>query len=451
MSMASSASQTTSPSARHLCKIPGDGGKPIIGYTFDMMNDPITMLRKRYEKYGEISWVDVFGLRVVQMIGPDATQFVFMNRDNIFSNNQGWDYFIGKFFHRGIMLLDFEEHKWHRKILQQAFNKPVLKAYVQRMNPKIEQGIQQWSDKKRLHVLPSIKQLTLDLATDVFMGSELGQEADAINQAFIDAVLAGTAIIRMPVPGLRWQKGLKGRKVLEKFFYSKVAEKRHSQGDDMFSVLCRAETEEGDRFTDDDIVNHMIFLMMAAHDTSTITLSTMFYYLAKHPEWQERIRAESQALNKAHIDYDDLDKLTSISLVMKEALRLCAPVPYIPRMTVKDCEYKGFHIPKGTMINVFPYNNGYMEEYWPNATKFDPERFADHRREDKIHPYAWSPFGGGAHKCIGLHFADLQVKAILHQIILHYRWSVNPSYEMPVDTSTLPVPKDGLPVRWERI
>ena len=283
-----------SQSPKYLCTIPGDGGKPLIGYTLEFMKDPIDMLQKRYQRYGEISWVNVFGIRMVQMIGPDATQFVFMNKDNIFSNNQGWDFFIGKFFHRGIMLLDFEEHRWHRRIMQQAFNKPVLMAYIQRMNPQIEHGIQQLSHKTKLNILPTIKQLTLNLATDVFMGGKLGKENDKINDAFIHTVKAGTAVIRKPVPGLRWKKGLDSRKVLEDFFYARIAEKRKSHEDDMFSVLCRAETEEGDRFTDDDIVNQMIFLMMAAHDTSTITLSTMLDHLAKNPEWQEKVPEESR-------------------------------------------------------------------------------------------------------------------------------------------------------------
>jgi cytochrome P450 len=319
------------------------------------------------------------------------------------------------------------------------------------MGTGIAEGIARWQPENEFSVLQHVKQLTLDLATDVFMGHELGPEADRINQAFVDAVRGGTAFVRFPVPGLRWQKGLKGRKVLEKFFYGHVADKRASDGNDMFSVLCRAETEDGERFTDDDVVNHMIFLMMAAHDTSTITLSTMFYYLARYPEWQEKIREESLALDKEAIGYEDLAKMESAGLVMKEALRLCAPVPSLPRKTVKDVEFQGYFIPKGTMVNVLPYVSHYLEEYWPDPFRFDPERFAEHRREDKVHPYAWVPFGGGAHKCIGLHFAELQVKAILHQVVRHFRWEVEPGYEMPVDTSTLPVPADGLPVRMRRL
>jgi cytochrome P450 len=434
------------PPGSGLKPVPGDNGLPLVGLSLDFMRNPIPLMRQRYDAYGPVSWASLFGIKMVQMVGADANEFVFLNRGNLFSNSKGWDYFIGPFFHRGIMLLDFEEHRWHRRIMQQAFSRDVLQAYLARMGPQIAEGISRWQPSANFSVLKAIKQLTLDLATDVFMGEELGPEADAINQAFIDTVRAGTSLIRYPLPGTRWARGLRGRKVLEKFFRERVAAKRRSQGSDLFSVLCRAETEDGERFSDDDVVNHMIFLMMAAHDTSTITLSTMFYYLARYPEWQQRVRAQSEALGSEPLEYDQLGTLSDAMLVMKEALRLCAPVPSVPRRTVRDCEFQGYFIPEGTMVNVSPYFTHFMQEYWPDPFRFDPERFSEARREDKVHPYAWVPFGGGAHKCIGLHFAELQVKAILHQVVQAFQWQVPPGYEMPVDTTSLPVPADGLPV-----
>ncbi|HAG93876.1 MAG: cytochrome P450 [Pseudomonadales bacterium] len=431
--------------------IPGDPGLPLVGYTFHSMANPIKFSRKRFDQLGEISWCNLFGTRMVSMLGPDANQFVFQNRGDMFSNNQGWDFFIGKFFHRGIMLLDFEEHRHHRRIMQNAFKKPVLVQYLGEMQRPIEQGIQRWLPQDDFHVFTAIKKLTLDMATEIFMGEKLGPEASALNKAFIDTVRAGTALVRYPVPGGRWKKGLDGRKLLYRYFKSRIAEKRAANGSDLFSQLCRAETEEGQKFSDDDVINHMIFLMMAAHDTSTITLCTMLYHLAKNPEWQDQLREESRQLGRSHLEFDDLEKLTGMTLVMKESLRLCSPVPSIPRRTVKDVVYKDVLIPKGSLVSVSPYFTHYMPEYWKNPTEFDPGRFSDERREDKIHPYAWVPFGGGAHMCIGLHFAEVQVKAILHQILLRFKWSVEPGYQMPIDMTSLPVPGDKLPVKLEFI
>jgi cytochrome P450 len=234
--------------------------------------------------------------------------------------------------------------------------------------------------------------------------------------------------------------------VLEEFFRSQLAQKRNSNDSDMFSQLCRATTEEGDRFSDDDIVNHMIFLMMAAHDTTTITLTSIFYQLAKHPQWQDTLREESFALGKNHLEHDDLERMDGMTLVMKEALRLLSPVPSMPRMTMRDVVYKDFLIPKGSFVSISAAFTHFMPQYWNQPEKFDPTRFAAARREDKVHPFAWMPFGGGAHKCIGLHFADMQVKAILHQVLRQFRWQVAADYEMPIDHTSLPAPSDRLPV-----
>lgn len=432
-------------------RIPGGRGLPLLGHTVQIMKDPVGFARKRYQKYGEVFSSNMFGIEMVSMAGGDANQFVFQNKGDLFSNNQGWDFFIGKFFHRGIMLLDFEEHRHHRRIMQNAFKKPVLVEYLAGMNEPIARGIRRWQPEKHFHVFTHVKQLTLDLATEVFMGEHLGPEADSINQAFVDTVRAGTALVRFPLPGGRWKKGLDGRKVLENYFRERIAAKRNSEGRDLFSQLCRAETEDGHRFSDDDVINHMIFLMMAAHDTTTITLCSIFYYLARHPHWQDRLRAESQRLGKEKLDFDDLENMEGMTLVMKEAMRMCAPVPSIPRKAVQDVVFKGYLIPKGSMVSVSPFFTHYMEEYWREPQRFDPMRFAEGRREDKAHPGCFIPFGGGAHMCIGRHFADLQVKAILHQVLLNFRWSVRRHYRMPLDMSSLPVPSDKLPVKLQRI
>lgn len=431
--------------------LPKDKGLPIIGHTIGFLTDPIGMGVKMYNKHGPAVNGGAFGLDSVFLSGPDANQFVLRNQDKAFSNCKGWEFFIGPFFKRGIMLLDFDEHRFHRGIMQAAFKKPVLIDYLKRMNPAIDQGIERWQTGADFHVLPHLKQLTLDIATDVFMGEKLGAEADRINQAFVDCVLAGTAVMRFPIPGGRWKRGLESRRILEEFFRSRIAVKRANPGDDLFSRLCLAEDENGTRFSDEDVVNHMIFLMMAAHDTSTITLSSIFYHLAKYPEWQEKVREEAQALNKDQLDHADLSQMEVMDRVMKESLRLLSPVHVIPRKTVKEVEFNGYTIPKDTYIIVSPIVTHHMEQWWQNPKRFDPDRFSAERNEHKQHPYQYVPFGGGAHMCIGLHFAEMQIKAILHQVILRYRWSVSAAYQMPVNFTSLPTPKDKLPVRLERL
>jgi len=149
------------PAGSNLKAVPGDRGLPLVGLSLAFMRDPISLMRSRYDQYGAASWASLFGIRMVQLIGPEANEFVFRNRDDMFSNNRGWDYFIGKFFHRGIMLLDFEEHRWHRKIMQQAFNRDVLKAYIDRM---ISPPTYLWARSSALKQTLSIKRSSIPFA-----------------------------------------------------------------------------------------------------------------------------------------------------------------------------------------------------------------------------------------------------------------------------------------------
>ena len=276
------------------------------------------------------------------------------------------------------------------------------------------------------------------------------EEMQRVNEAFIACVQAASGVVRADVPFTRWGRAYRGRKVLEEFLRHYLPAKRAERTDDLFSVLCHIEGEGGERFSDDDVVNHMIFLMMAAHDTSTITTSTMLQHLGQHPEWQERCRAESLALGEAPT-LAELEQLTSLDLVMKESLRLRAPVPMLARRTVKDTVVQGVRVPTGSHVAVGVQFSHLMADLWTEPGRFDPDRFGPERREDKAHRYAWSPFGGGVHKCIGLHFAGAEVKAILHRLLRTHRWRVDPSYVAPLDNHSLPFPKDGQPIDLARL
>jgi cytochrome P450 len=89
--------------------------------------------------------------------------------------------------------------------------------------------------------------------------------------------------------------------------------------------------------------------------------------------------------------------------------------------------------------------------HWTRPHTFDPERFSNARAEHKRHPYAFTPFGGGRHLCVGKRFGQLEIRATLHQLLKKVRWSVPEGYEMPFQFMPIGKPTDGLPVRIEPI
>jgi cytochrome P450 len=425
-----------------------DRGLPFVGEVLEYAKDPVGLYRRHWEHYGPVGPFRTIGKTAALLLGPDACGEALRNKDKAFANGPAWSQLVGPFFNRGLMLIDFDEHKAHRRIMQEAFTRPRLAAYTRRLHPAIEHGMATWTEDEEFPAYWRLKQLTLDIAADLFMGGarDTGQaEMDRVNKAFIACVQAAAGIIRANVPLTRWGRAYRGRKVLEDFLRHYLPAKRANQTDDIFSVLCHIETDYGERFTDDDVINHMVFLMMAAHDTSTITTSTILQYLGQHPTWQERCRAEAFAVGPAP-SMAELEGLVSLDLVMREALRLRAPVPVLVRHTVKDTVVEGVRIPEGTDVALGIQFTHLMADYWTDPTVFDPDRFGPGRREDKSHRFAWEPFGGGVHKCIGMYFAGLEVKAIMHRLLREYHWHVDPGYVPPMDNHSLPFPKDGLPI-----
>src|SRR5258707_4364903 len=145
-----------------------------------------------------------------------------------------------------------------------------------------------------------MKQLTLDLAATSFLGAGIGAEVDEITRAFVDMGAASVAVIRRPLPGTQMARGVKGRKRIVAYFSEQIPLRRaKGGGDDLFSQLCQATHEDGGLLSTQDIIDHMSFLMMAAHDTLTSSLTSFMGELAAHPEWQQKLRDEGSGLGLA--------------------------------------------------------------------------------------------------------------------------------------------------------
>ena len=439
------------PPGSDLKQVMGDAGLPVFGHMIEMFRGGPEFLMHLYRKNGPVSFADSPALPAVVALGPDAAQTIYTNRNKDYSQ-KGWLPAIGPFFKRGLMLLDFDEHMYHRRIMQEAFTRTRLTGYVGHVDDVATQVINNdWvANDARFLLYPAMKELTLDIASMVFMGHEPGTDkklVTTVNKAFTTTVRAGNAVIRTSVPPFTWWRGLKARELLEDYFAERVQEARRAEGSDLLSVLCQSEDEDGNKFSDEDIVSHMIFLMMAAHDTSTSASTTMVYHLAANPEWQDRCRDESDRLGDGPLDIEALEKLEALDLVMNESIRMVTPVQWAMRQAVRDTDLLGFYIPAGTNVIAYPGLNHRLPEIWTDPMKFDPDRFAEPRNEHKRHRYAFTPFGGGAHKCIGMVFGQLEVKTILHRLLRKYRLEVpRPGYKATWDYGGMPVPMDGMPI-----
>ncbi|MBW2726853.1 MAG: cytochrome P450, partial [Deltaproteobacteria bacterium] len=235
-------------------------------------NDMLSGLRRSHEKYGEAVATNLPGMKMVNLFGPDANRFVLLDQERIFSARKPWMMIMGKIFPNGLLLLDGDEHKLNRKVMHTAFTRPALRGYTERMNTIVAEEIPDWHRSgKSFEAFPHVKQLTLTMAARIFFGIELGAEMQLLNRAMESLVAASMSRVRLKIPGLEFYRGLKAREFMIQFIGEMIPERRQGESSDIFSRLCRTVTDEGERFDDQQIIDHMSFLMMAAHDTTTST------------------------------------------------------------------------------------------------------------------------------------------------------------------------------------
>src|ERR1700742_2863448 len=430
-SVASPAITLTPPRRNSLTHIPGDEGWPIIGKTLDVLADPKGQVERQAAKYGLVYRSHIFGETSLVLLGPEANELVLFDQAKQFSSSHGWGRILGLLFPRGLMLLDFEEHRLHRRALSVAFKSGPMKSYLTALDSGIAARVAQWKAQPGpMLFYPAMKQLTLDLAATSFLGAGIGPEVEEITRAFVDMVAASLSVIRKPLPGTPMARGVRRRKRIVAYFSEQIPIRRANGGEDLFSQLCRATHEDGALLSTQDIVDHMSFLMMAAHDTLTSSLTSFVEALAANPDWQDKLRDEVASLGIAAdqaTTFDNLEAMPLTEMAFKEALRLKPPVPSMPRRAVRDFTFKGYALPAGILVGINPLFTHHMPEIWPEPDTFDPMRFTK-EAERVRHRYAWVPFGGGAHMCLGLHFAYMQAKTFARHFLQNLEVSLERGY-----------------------
>jgi len=233
------------------------------------------------------------------------------------------------------------------------------------------------------------------------------------------------------------------RKELVQLFSKIIAERKanpvNSDGTDIMQLFIDMKYKDGTASTDEQVTGLLIALLFAGQHTSCITGTWLLMLLSQHPDLLKRVQEEQEATVPVEDDRTlalDLDKVNSLGVLhdcMRETTRLCPTFILMLRKAMKNIPVtvggNKTIIPKGDLIAASPTVSMRMESTFPDANKFDPDRFGPGREEHKI-PFAYMGFGGGIHSCIGQSFAFMQVKTIVSTILHHY--------DLELETGKLP-------------
>ncbi|KAI8143746.1 cytochrome P450 [Fennellomyces sp. T-0311] len=198
---------------------------------------------------------------------------------------------------------------------------------------------------------------------------------------------------------------------------------------DLLTLLLEAGNDGGDSLTDNELLSNLCIFFLAGHDTTANALSFAAYYLAVHPEIQEKAREEAIRIlgdepNDILPKHEQLQKMPYINMVIKEVLRMDPPAAnVITREATEDTDLSGVFIPKGTKIMLDIYAIHHNPTVWKDPETFNPERFAP-EGENSRGGLSWVPFSNGARQCIGMNFSLAEQRVLLPMLLRKYEWSL---------------------------
>jgi len=419
-------------------KAPVVGSPPVVGHSIQFNYDALALIQRLQESKGDVFQLNILNEDVLLFLTPSATKQIFLDPDDNFSSKHGWEFSIGPTFENGLMLRDFDDHKYHRSLLQNSFRRDALDKYLHIIQPRIDSWIEEVKQKREFYLYKSIKQLMFNVAVELFFDEVDDTKLNHLNQLFINSIKPATTIVRSPYPMTRMKKGLKARAELLEYFQEK-SDKIDLSKETLFADLVKTNNEEAG-LTNFEIAEHMIFLLLAAHDTTTSTLTSSIHFLARDENYQNKVKTESSTLSKT--DISDLKNGIIGEALFNEAIRKYPPVPFSPRWVVRDAELDGYEIPKNTYIAAGPLVLHNDDRYWEDPLAFNPERFED----PTITHEAYFPFAGGAHTCLGKFFASYLFKNVIYKLVDSFQ-VINTNEELKINPAPIPNPRKDVKIQ----
>jgi cytochrome P450 len=436
----------------------GPRGLPLLGSLIDIQKDYLGFMTRVARQYGEIASYRLGNLPLYQVNSPQGIQHILQDKHHNYIKGEYWDS-LRQFAGNGLIVSEGAFWLRQRRLMQPVFHRQRIHQYEEIINNASNTLVDRWcfiaASRQPVDINRELTHLTMEIVTRALFSTQVSDEGNEISQAITTVLDHANYLFATPfypslaVPTPRNRRARRAMERIDEIIYKIIAERRRSdtQSNDLLSLLMEARDQEnGEGMSDRQLHDEVLTIFIAGHETTAVALTWCLFLLSQHPDVERRLRCELESvLGGRAPTIDDLPALSYTRQVLDETLRLYPPAWASNRSTLADDEICGYFIPANSVVVFSPYVIHHDPRLWDKPETFDPGRFAAERSAER-HRFAYFPFGGGPHQCIGMGFALVEAQLVLAAIMQRYRMELVPGYRAELKPSITLHPNGGMPM-----
>jgi cytochrome P450 len=414
-------------------KIPEVPLSKFIKHSLEILKNPLPFHNKNFEEKGDIFKLNVgFNTKIYFCRDAALAQYVLQKNQKNYVKSKIQTEDLVKYVGEGLLTSEGEKWKKQRKMMQPAFHKKQLENLLSGMQDTIISEFSIIETDKTLDLFPILNDLAFQTVVKSLF-TKAAKTKDMERLQFITEANQRMLVRELRQPYLGWWFNISG--TLDKYLnLSKeartilkgIVEERKSSGkryDDLLDMLLETKYDDGKGMSEEQLIDEILIIFTAGHETTSNALTFTFQLLAKHPEWQDKIHKEWQ-----NFGGDNIDLMTRVSSskvcqqVLEESMRLYPPAYFIDRVNIETDRFNDMEFKPGCNLLFSVYEIHRHPKLWEQPTAFLPERFAEGSR-----PFSsqYFPFGAGPRKCIGNNFAMFEMIIAVQELVSKYKLHPN--------------------------
>jgi cytochrome P450 len=404
---------------------PGYNFLQSVGRTYKQAINPIGTMEESMDKFNGTYSVNLGMMRLIATQDPGLIEYVLKTNHRNYYKSAIQTESIGRFIGKGLLTSNGDYWLKQRRLIQPGFHADKIHGLYVIMKNTADQFLKTFPAGDKVDVYPFMHRLAFDIVINTLFNVNVPIEMREQLSLFITEVQE-FIIKDVRNPHKRWWFSLSGEL---KDNFKKSTEARHiiqflirqrqasnKKCDDLLDMLLDARYEDnGEPMSEEQVIDEILIILIAGHETTANALSWSLYLLAKHPQEFEKVKQASEFLTVNETVTNE-----EVNNVIKESMRLYPPAWISDRVALEDDEYRDFLIPKGTVIALFYYGLHRDKKLWDNSTSFIPSRFSKASSANKDIKKTYYPFGAGPRLCIGNSFAMAEMAIFLQAFISQF-------------------------------